>query len=149
MNPNQLFVRDLVGVVLAIGAVTTAALWLGGPSRHEAQVGPVARAPAAADTVARSPAALGAQLYERKGCVACHSIDGSPRVGPSFKGSWGSQVVLGDGVTLVFDAAYLRESLAHPQAQARAGYPPSMPSFDGLLTDKEIRALEAFMQTLR
>ena len=28
---------------------------------------------------------LGSQLYQEKGCVACHSIDGSPRVGPTLR----------------------------------------------------------------
>ena len=29
-------------------------------------------------------ASLGPQLYREKSCVGCHSLDGSPRVGPSF-----------------------------------------------------------------
>ena len=40
----------------------------------------------------------GAQLYTNKGCVACHSIDGSPRVGPTFKGLIGkTETVLRNG----------------------------------------------------
>jgi cytochrome c oxidase subunit 2 len=148
MNPNQLFVRDLIGVTLAVIAVTALALWLGASSRHEAaRVGPTQRSAAA--VAPGDPVALGAQLFERKGCVACHTIDGTPRVGPSFKGSWGSEVALSGGLTIVFDEAYVRESLAHPQAQARAGYPPSMPSYDGVLTEKEIRAVIAFLKSQR
>ena len=147
MNPNQLFVRDLVGVVVAVASATTLALWWGAPSRQEAaQIMPTQRA--AAPAVAGDPVARGAQLYERKGCVACHTVDGTPRVGPSFKGSWGSELELAGGLTIVFDEAYVRESLASPQAKARAGYPPSMPSYDGLLTEKEIEALLAFLRSL-
>lgn len=148
MSPNQILVRNLVGVTLTITAITTAGLWLGAASREDAAAQryvPPARVPGKP----RSLIELGARLYEQKGCVGCHSIDGSPRVGPSFKGEWGSRVVLGDGVTLVFDEAYVRESLAHPQAQARAGYPATMPSFDGLLKDREVDALIAFVRSLQ
>ena len=144
MSANRILVRSIVGVVISIAAITTVALWLGRANRHDtaAYVPPPRGAP-------RSPAELGARLYDTKGCVACHSIDASPRVGPSFKGSWGSSIVLDDRVTIVFDEAYVRESLAHPQAQARGGYPPSMPSFDGLLTERETNALIAYLRTLR
>ena len=57
--------------------------------------------------------------------------------------------MLADGITLRFDAEYVRDSLAHPQAKARPGYPPSMPSFDGLLREQEIDALIAFIESLR
>ncbi len=146
MTTNEIFVRNLVGVVTTIAVVTTAAMWLGGPSRHAGQA---MATPRPVPAIARSPLELGTRLYESKGCVACHTVDGTPRVGPTFKGAWGTDVVLGDGVTLRFDAAYVRESLSHPQAKARAGYPPSMPSYDGLLTDKEIDALVAFLESLR
>jgi len=145
MSPNQIVARNLVGVVLAITAITTVALVLGAPSRRAL---PVSSARAASPSP-RTPAELGARLYETKGCVQCHTIDGSQRIGPSFLGSWGSDVVLADGITLRFDDAYVRESLAHPQAKARAGYPPSMPSFDGVLSEREIAALVAFLQALR
>ena len=36
------------------------------------------------------------------------------------------------------DENYIRESLMSPQAKARPGYPPSMPSFEGQLKEKEI-----------
>jgi cytochrome c oxidase subunit 2 len=65
-----------------------------------------------------------------------------------MKGAFGSQVVLGDGVTLVFDEAYVRESLSSPQAKARPGYPPSMPSFEGLLKDREVDALIEYLESL-
>ena len=144
MSPNQILVRNAAGVVVSFALITAVALVLGGPSRQS----PVPSARASVRTKP-TPAELGARLYETKGCVQCHSIDGSPKVGPSFKGAWGTNVVLGDGVTLVFDEAYVRESLAHPQAKARAGYPPSMPSFDGVLSEREIAALVAFLQALR
>ena len=147
MSPNQILVRNLASVTLAITAITTAGLWLGAASRDDAAAQRYVPAPRASKP--RSPIELGARLYEKKGCIGCHSIDGSPRVGPSFKGAWGSEVTLGDGVTLRFDEAYVRESLLHPQAQARAGYSPTMPSFDGVLKEREVEALIAFMRSLQ
>jgi cytochrome c oxidase subunit 2 len=32
----------------------------------------------------------GAQLFQEKGCMACHSIDGTTRVGPTLKGFFGN-----------------------------------------------------------
>jgi mono/diheme cytochrome c family protein len=147
MTPNQIFVRNLVGVATTIAAVTTAVLWLAPPSRQEPA--PTFRDSAPEPMDRRSPVELGASVFEAKGCVACHSTDGSPRVGPTLKGSWGTDVVLGDGITLRFDADYVRRSLSDPQAQARAGYPPAMPSYGKQLTKREIDALIAFLESLR
>ena len=146
MSPNQILARNIFGVATTIAAATTIALWLGAPSRHPAA--PTFR-PGAAAAETRSPLELGAHVYEAKGCVACHTIDGSPRVGPTFKGSWGTDIVLGDGITLRFDADYVRRSLSDPQAQARPGYPPAMPSYDKQLSKREIDALIVFLESLR
>lgn len=146
MTTNQIFVRNLVGVATTIAIVTAGGMWLGAASRH---AGRAMASPPPPPAVTRDPVQLGAQLFDKKGCTACHTIDGSARVGPSFKGAWGSDVVLADGITLRFDAQYVRESLAHPQAKARPGYPPSMPSYDGMLSEKEIDALVAFIESLR
>ena len=95
------------------------------------------------------PEQLGAMLYEKKGCVACHTIDGSARVGPSFKGSFGTDQSMADGSKIKVDENYIRESLMYPQAKARPGFPPSMPSFDGQLKEKEIEGLIAFIKSLK
>ena len=143
MTPNQILLRNLLGVVVAIALITTVALWLGGASRHAARASPRATPPPT-----HTPLELGARLFETKGCVQCHTIDGTPKVGPSFKGSWGSNVVLADGVTLRFDEAYVRESLARPHAKARRGYPAVMASYDGLLKQHEVDALVEFLRSL-
>jgi cytochrome c551/c552 len=93
--------------------------------------------------------ALGHKLYENKGCVQCHTIDGTPRVGPSWKGIWGSTVTAGDGATRTVDAAYVRESIMTPQAFVVATFPPVMPTFGGALKDHEIDALTAFIESLK
>ncbi len=95
------------------------------------------------------PDKLGRMLYEKKGCVACHTIDGSARVGPSFVHDYGTEVPLADGSKVLMDENYIRESLLAPQAKARPGYPPSMPSFEGQLKENEIVGIIAFIKSLK
>jgi len=98
-------------------------------------------------TVQQMPLAeLGAMLYESRGCSVCHSLDGTRREGPSFKGLYRSQVRLASGETVVADENYLRESILQPQAKLVAGYPAVMPTFQGLLNERELRALIEFIK---
>jgi cytochrome c oxidase subunit 2 len=95
------------------------------------------------------PVELGKSLYEKKGCNACHTIDGTPRVGPSFFHDFGTTVPLADGSKVQMNEDYIRESLMSPQAKARPGYPPSMPSFEGQLKEKEINGLIEYIKSLK
>lgn len=97
---------------------------------------------------APAPLELGAQLYQRKGCVSCHTVDGSPRVGPTWKGIWGTTVTGRDGTTRHVDEEYLRESIKSAQAFVVAGYPPTMPSFEGQLRPRELDALVVYIKSL-
>jgi cytochrome c oxidase subunit 2 len=110
-----------------------------------------AKQPAAVEAPpAEQPSAeLGKQLFGNKGCVACHTIDGSPRVGPSLQGVFGTQVTLEGGATVLFDDAYFRESVLSPQAKLVAGFPPVQPSYEGQLTDAELAGLLAYVKSLR
>ena len=38
-----------------------------------------------------SPTAAGRRIMQNIGCFACHSVDGSKLIGPSFAGLWGSE----------------------------------------------------------
>ena len=96
-----------------------------------------------------NPVKIGAAVFLKKGCVACHTVDGTPRVGPSWKGIWGTSVELADGSTRTVDAAYVRESVLHPQAFARPGYPPVMPTFEGQLKERELAGIVAFVESLK
>ncbi len=93
--------------------------------------------------------AFGKKVYGNKGCMACHTLDGSPRIGPSWAGIWGTQVTLADGSTRLVDAAYVKASIMTPQAFARPMFPPSMPSFEGQLRDRELDALVELIESLR
>jgi len=103
----------------------------------------------AASSTNMEPDKLGAMLYEKKGCVACHSLDGTIKVGPSFQHDFGTEIGLADGSKVKMDENYIRESILAPQAKARPGFPPSMPSFEGQLKEKEIEGLIAFIKSLK
>jgi cytochrome c oxidase subunit 2 len=87
-------------------------------------------------------------VYENKGCNACHTVDGSQRVGPTWKGLWDTDVELEGGTRAHVDAAYIRKSITTPMADRVAGYPPTMPAFDGTMTDRELDDVIAFIQSL-
>jgi cytochrome c oxidase subunit 2 len=87
-----------------------------------------------------------------KGCLACHSIDGSQKVGPSFKGIFGrKQTVLraGGEQEILVDERFLREKLLHPEISRIKGFPPIMPSQQGQLTDGEIDAVIQYIKDLK
>jgi cytochrome c oxidase subunit 2 len=90
---------------------------------------------------------LGAMLYESRGCSSCHSLDGSRGQGPSFKGIFGHNAPLSDGKSAIVDATYVRESILQPQAKIVAGYEPIMPTFQGMLREREILALIEFIKS--
>ena len=94
----------------------------------------------------------GAQLFQGKGCKACHSIDGTPGVGPTLKGLFGKTVtVITDGKErqVVADEIYLRKSLLEPNVDIVKGFPPIMLSQKGLLTDQEFNTLITYLKGLK
>lgn len=103
---------------------------------------------ASAALAKKPPAEAGADLYRTRGCASCHTTDGRPGIGPTFKGLFGSSQPLSDGTTVVADENYIRESIMDPQAKIVAGYQPVMPTFKGRLKDVEITDIIEFLKTL-
>ncbi len=94
---------------------------------------------------------VGAELLKIKGCVACHTTDGTPRVGPTFKGIFGKTgTVVTDGKEreVVVDEEYLRKSIMEPMADVVKGFPPIMPPQKGLITDEEVQQIIAYLKGL-
>jgi len=92
----------------------------------------------------------GSQLYQAKGCVACHSTDGSPRVGPTFKALLGrKEVVISPGKkeSLVVDEAFIRKFILEPNVVHIEGYPPIMPKIS--LSNDELTALVNYIKSLK
>jgi cytochrome c oxidase subunit 2 len=97
----------------------------------------------------KTPEQFGAILYTKRGCSACHSIDGSKGVGPSWKGLYGRQEMMTTGTGTMVDEAYLKESMMAPTAKVVMGFQPVMPVFQGVLSDREVAALIAYIKTLK
>jgi cytochrome c oxidase subunit 2 len=92
----------------------------------------------------------GYNLYQEKGCVGCHSTDGSPRVGPTFKGLFGRKeevITAGKEQTVVVDEAFIRNYIRNPNFVQVKGYPPIMPKIS--LTDEELTALVDYIKGLK
>lgn len=89
----------------------------------------------------------GYALHAAKGCVACHSLDGTKMVGPSFRGLFGKEEVFEDGGKTLVDAAYLRESIREPQKHIVKGFASVMPPLP--VTDEELEQLVELIQALR
>lgn len=96
-----------------------------------------------------SLAEQGKRFVATKGCVACHSDDGTTRVGPTFKGVFGHKVELADGSKVTVDENYLHESIENPQAKLVKGFSPVMPTFKGLLSEAEMNAMIAYIKSLK
>lgn len=124
------------------------------PSTSKPVQEPVQEPAPSAPTAPQEEPTLGEQLVSVKGCLACHSLDGKPRVGPTFKGMWGrierGEVELADGskLTGMTVEAYIREELMTPAKRVVKGYPPAAPSYEGQLTDQEVGAIMAYLETL-
>ncbi len=120
-------------------------------------------APLTVDLTPRNPTAAvatpvtaeeGKRIAELMGCVACHSADGSTlgKVGPTWKGLFGHEVVFADGSKTIANEAYLRESIKEPTAKVVRGFDKSdagMPSYEGVISDAQIEALILYIKSLR
>ena len=99
--------------------------------------------------IADDPVARGQKVYESYGCQACHSLDGSDGVGPTFLGAYGRTVNLQDGTTVIADETYIFESIVDPNKQIVEGFAPAMPqNFADQLTDEQIADLIEFIKSL-
>jgi cytochrome c oxidase subunit II len=90
---------------------------------------------------------IGEQIFRQQGCQACHSIDGSPAVGPSFLGTWGQPRPQTDGSSPIMDADYVIESILRPNARITAGYPPVMPAFPNL-SERQLQGIVAYIMQI-
>lgn len=98
--------------------------------------------------VARTPVQVGEAIWSGRGCMGCHSTDGSTSTGPTWNDLWMAERQFTDGTTAVADADYLRESILYPQRQIVAGYGNAMPSYLGQLTERDIDSVIAYIQSV-
>ncbi|MBI2872283.1 MAG: cytochrome c [Chloroflexi bacterium] len=92
--------------------------------------------------------AAGKAAAQKYRCLDCHSVDGFPMFGPTWKGIYGSQLAFTDGTTAVADDSYLAESIRNPLGKVVLGFdtpmPPQLP-----VSDEEIGAIIAYIKSLR
>jgi cytochrome c oxidase subunit 2 len=79
-------------------------------------------------------------------CFACHSIDGSKSLGPSWKGLYGKTEALADGSSVIVDDDYIRESILKPKEKVVQGYPPVMAAYD--FSEEQLEAIIAYTKSL-
>ncbi|MCL4558313.1 MAG: cytochrome c oxidase subunit II [Deltaproteobacteria bacterium] len=102
---------------------------------------------------ANAAAARGEGLIKQYGCTGCHTVDGSPLVGPTYKGLYNSRITVitnGKERTVTADDAYIKLCILDPGVNLVKGFPPHvMPSFKGRLTGRDIREIIAYVKTLK
>jgi cytochrome c2 len=96
----------------------------------------------------------GQRLYQFIGCMGCHSVDGSVagRLGPSWKGLFGSTRELSDDSKVVADEAYLHESIIDPSKKKAKAYlklETGMPIYAGILNEGQITSIILYMKSLK
>ncbi|MGR9105787.1 MAG: cytochrome c oxidase subunit II [Gammaproteobacteria bacterium] len=90
--------------------------------------------------------ASGREVAEQQGCLGCHTTDGSPSVGPTWKGLFGSEQKLNDGTRVVADEDFFKESVEDPAATVIEGFAPIMPPYK--LSAEQLDALVAYAKSL-
>lgn len=98
----------------------------------------------------RAAKAGGLQILGEKGCLGCHSIDGTPKIGPSLKGIFGKKTVVvagGREQETVADEAYLRRAIQEPGAEVVKGYPAIMPNIP--VSGEELGEIVGYLKTLK
>jgi cytochrome c551/c552 len=83
-------------------------------------------------------ATQGKVVFTRYGCNGCHSLTGEKLTGPPLQ-----------HVASRMSAVELRQSILEPAAKIATGYPPSMPSFKGVIPAQDLEHLLAYLLTLK
>ena len=107
------------------------------PADFQAWLGAVPRSPSMAEN--------GGRLFAKLNCGTCHA---DSRKAPSLAGTFGSPVPLAGGGSAYADEAYLRESILAPRTRMVAGYPPTMPAYQGQLNESQVLELIAYLKAL-
>lgn len=100
--------------------------------------------------VQRTGGAGGQKMLEEKGCLGCHSVDGTKKIGPTFKGLYGSEVMVltkGKERTITADGEYIKRSIFDPGADIVKGYPGIMPAMP--VTREELEVIVEYLVTLK
>lgn len=95
-----------------------------------------------------SLALKGRQVFLKYRCLSCHSADENARA-PVLENVFEKRVALRTGEAVLANREYLRRSILKPSEQIVAGYHDIMPTFEGQVSEEEVIALIAFIQSLK
>jgi len=99
------------------------------------------------------PGAKGLAVLKKNGCLACHSLDGSKIVGPTYKGFYGKKetvVTGGNERQITADDQYIHSSIYEPNADVVKGYAPGMMiSYKDVVTEEEVKQIIEYLKTLK
>jgi len=103
--------------------------------------------------VKKADNSLGLKVLQKNGCIACHSIDGTKSVGPTFKKLYGSTIdvtTAGASRKVKVDDAYIESSITDPNKDIAAGFPQGvMKSYKGIIKDNDIKLVSEYLKTLK
>ena len=91
----------------------------------------------------------GNKLYMDMACNACHTINGSLKLGPTLQGQYGKEVLHTDGSIMIVDDGYIIESIKDPLKHIVEGYTPIMPNYSPILNDADIHNIIQYIKTLK
>ena len=94
----------------------------------------------------------GDKLLEEKGCLDCHTVDGSIEIGPSFKGLFGRTVLVtsrGKEREVIADESYIKNSILHPEVDIVKGFDNIMPSQEGNVSEEEVNEIILYLKDLK
>lgn len=95
-----------------------------------------------------SLAGQGKVLFERMGCTGCHGATAQVHA-PDLAGIYGTRQPLEGGSFVLADEGYLRDSILLPRKDLVAGYPPIMPSYQGVASEDDLVKIIAYLKTLQ
>jgi len=105
------------------------------------------------DLSGADPVDAGLQVLQANGCTACHSLNGTRLVGPSFKGLFGNKrdIILPDGSkkTITADDEYIKRSLYEPNAEVVESYPKVMISYKESINDEQLKQIIAYLESVK
>jgi heme/copper-type cytochrome/quinol oxidase subunit 2 len=94
----------------------------------------------------------GQKYYMTQGCAQCHSVDGTPITGPTWKDLFGSTQQFTDGSSAVVDEAFVHEFVLNPARRTpvpsggKAYSPGAMPVLP--IKSEQVDAIIAYMKTI-
>jgi len=105
------------------------------------------------DLSGAAPAETGLQILQANGCTACHSLDGSRLVGPSFKGLYGGKrevlVAGGSKKSVVADEDYIKKSVYQPNSEIVDTYPQVMISYEKTISEEQLKQIIAYLKSVK